>query len=247
MKATIAAFDGAHAEIARLRSTRARMRHSTPQTRVVIVDDHPLFLEAVAHTLDSANGFTVVGRATSGLQVEPVVARSNPDLVVLDLGIPGLDGLSCLSLLRERHPRVKVVILSGSDHGDTIERALSLGAAAYILKSIDPADIPAVLRQTIGGNVFVMAQGRPAGAPREDGDHRDLREQTGLTARELEILATVSRGLSNRAVGRELFLSDQTVKFHLNKIYRKLGVTNRTEATRIAYELGLAPELTATG
>ncbi len=203
-------------------------------------------LSALRETLEQADGFAVVGTAISGLQVEPLVSRTRPDLVLLDLQLPGLDGLSCLALLREHHPQATVVILSGLQDGETVEKALMGGATAYVSKSIIPADLPAVLRQALNGSVHFAA-------PRIARDTITLatrqsrldeaRGETGLTARELEILEGVARGLSNRAVGNELFLSDQTVKFHLHKIYRKLGVGNRTEAAKTAYRLGLVPDL----
>ena len=208
----------------------------------MIVEDHPLMLSALRETLEQADGFAVVGTATSGLQVEPLVSRTRPDLVLLDLMLPGLDGLSCLALLRERHPQATVVVLSGQDDDETIEKALLGGATAYVNKSIDPADLPVLLRQALLGNVRFAA-------PRLNRDlvtqaalqsrYDEARSETGLTPRELEILEAVARGLSNRAVGSELFLSDQTVKFHLHKIYRKLKVANRTEAAQTAFQLGL--------
>ena len=208
----------------------------------MIVEDHPLMLSALRETLEQADGFAVVGTATSGLQVEPLVSRTRPDLVLLDLMLPGLDGLSCLALLRERHPQATVVVLSGQDDDETIEKALLGGATAYVNKSIDPADLPVLLRQALLGNVRFAA-------PRPNRDlvtqaalqsrYDEARSETGLTPRELEILEAVARGLSNRAVGSELFLSDQTVKFHLHKIYRKLRVANRTEAAQTAFQLGL--------
>jgi DNA-binding NarL/FixJ family response regulator len=212
------------------------------ETRVVIVEDHPLMLSALRETLEQADGFTVVGTASSGLQLEPLVSRTRPDLVLLDLMLHGLDGLSCLALLREHHPQATVVVLSGLEDDETVEKALVGGATAYMNKSIDPADLPVLLRQALLGNVHFAA-------PRISRDvvtqatrqsrYDEARGETGLTARELEILEAVARGLSNRAVGGELFLSDQTVKFHLHKIYGKLRVTNRTEAAQTAYRLGL--------
>ena len=177
--------------------------------RVVVVDDHPLMLAAISETLERCKGFDVVGTATSGLQVEPLVSRTRPDLVLLDLNLPGLDGLSCLSLLRERHPGARVVILTGDDGREPVEEALRLGAAAYISKSIDPPDIPAVLRQVLAGNVYFttpVAAGGIASHAEPPNGNEQVRSETGLTSRELEILMAVSRGLSNRAVGKELFL-----------------------------------------
>jgi DNA-binding NarL/FixJ family response regulator len=216
------------------------------QTRVVIVEDHPLMLSALRETLEQADGFAVVGTANSGLQVEPLVSRTRPDLVLLDLQLPALDGLSCLALLRERHPQATVVVLSGLENDETVEKALLGGATAYMNKSITPTDLPVLLRQALLGNIHFatprIARDVVTQATRQS-RFDEARGETGLTARELEILEAVARGLSNRAVGKELFLSDQTVKFHLHKIYRKLEVANRTEAAQTAYRLGLVRNL----
>jgi len=120
-----------------------------------------------------------------------------------------------------------------------------MGAAASTATLIDPLYLPAVLRQTLVGTVYYATPGisqKSVAESRRASDDERVREQTGLTARELEVLGSVAKGLSNREIGQELFLSDQTVKFHLNKIYRKLGVGNRTEATGIAHRLGLVAE-----
>ncbi|HKB21142.1 MAG TPA: response regulator transcription factor [Gaiellaceae bacterium] len=214
--------------------------------RVVIVEDHPLMQSALEATLERANGFTVVGTATSGLQAEPLVSRTLPDLVLLDLQLPGLDGLSCLALLRELHPETTVVVLSGVEDDEIVERALSGGAAAVVRKSISPADLPVLLRQVLLGSVHFatprIARAVVTQATRQsqlDKARAQACGETGLTTRELEVLEMVARGLPNRTVAEQLFLSDQTVKRHLRKVYRKLGVANRTEAALTAYRLGL--------
>jgi DNA-binding NarL/FixJ family response regulator len=187
-----------------------------------------------------------VGTATSGLQAEPLVSRTLPDLVLLDLQLPGLDGLSCLALLRERHPEATVVVLSGTEDDELVERALSGGAAAVVRKSIAPADLPVLLRQVLGGSVHFATPRIARAVVTQAGRQSQLDEaraeacdETGLTVRELEVLEMVARGLPNRTVAQQLFLSDQTVKRHLRKVYRKLGVANRTEAALTAYRLGL--------
>jgi DNA-binding NarL/FixJ family response regulator len=214
--------------------------------RVVIVEDHPLMQSALEATLERAEGFTVAGTATSGHQAEPLVSRTQPDLVLLDLQLPGLDGLSCLALLRERHPETTVVVLSGIEDDEIVERALSGGAAAVVRKSISPADLPVLLRQVMQGSVHFatprIARAVVTQATRQsrlDETRAEACGETGLTARELEVLEMVARGLPNRTVAEQLFLSDQTVKRHLRKVYRKLGVANRTEAALTAYRLGL--------
>ena len=165
-----------------------------------------------------------------------------PDLVLLDLHMPVLDGMECLALLREKFPRVTVVIFSGVDEAETIERVLIAGASAFVAKSTDPSDLPSVFRLALEGSVYFAmprVSGRVATPSRRESQQEQARVQAGLTPREVEILVAVARGLSNRAVGKELFLSDQTVKFHLHNIYGKLGVANRTEATGAAHRLGL--------
>jgi DNA-binding NarL/FixJ family response regulator len=208
--------------------------------RVIIADDHPLIPVAIGHCLGDTNDFELVGSAASGAQVAALVARTAPDLVLLDLNMPVLDGMDCLAVLREEFPRVKVVIFSGVEDAETIRRVLGAGAAAFVAKSVDPVDLPSVLRLALERKAyFSMPQ---AGCVAQEITQNRAHDPAGLTSRELEILAAVARGLSNRAVGKELFLSDQTVKFHLHNIYGKLGVANRTEATAAAHRLGLTTD-----
>lgn len=199
--------------------------------RVLIADDHRLIVDGIKRALEASSGFEVVGEASSGSRVLPLVGQTNPDLVLLDLRMPGADGLTCLAQIRKRYPNVKVVILSVSTDETVIKAALSRGASAYIVKSINPIDLPSALRQAMDGTVH-SAMGLP-----DAGDN--AARAAGLTERETSILSALARGLSNEAIGKELWVTEQTVKFHLTNIYRKLGVSNRTEAARLAYQHGL--------
>lgn len=200
--------------------------------RVVIADDHRLMLEAIKVALEQAPDIEVVGEALSGNQVLPLVGRTDPDLVVLDIRMPEMDGLTCLDRLRQRYPRVKVVMLSAADDRQLIETALSHGASAFILKHIDPRDLASALRQACDGSVF-----RTLGeAPQND---VSAAKDAGLTSSEVRVLKAMAVGHSNKEIAKELWLSEQTVKFHLRNIYRKLDVANRTEASRFAYQHGL--------
>ena len=197
--------------------------------RVVIADDHRLMLEAIKTALEQADGIEVVGEAISGSQVLPLVAQTEPDLVVLDVRMPEMDGLTCLDRIRQRYPRVKVVMLSATDDGQLIETALNRGASAFILKHIDPRDLASALRQACDGSVF-----RTLGeATADDGA---AAKDAGLTSSEVRVLKAMAVGQSNKEIAKELWLSEQTVKFHLRNIYRKLDVANRTEASRFAYQ-----------
>src|SRR3954468_1286938 len=199
---------------------------------MVIADDHKLMLDALRRALDEADGFEVVAETDSGAHVPPLVARHSPDLVLMDIHMPGMDGLSALDVIRARHPDVKVVLISASTDQEEIQAALRRGANGYILKSINPADIPGALRQAYDGTAFFAL-----GAGETTEEH--VSRRTGLTDREVTILKAVARGLSNKQISQELFVTEQTVKFHLSNIYRKLGVSNRAGAVAYAHEQGL--------
>ena len=194
--------------------------------RVVIVDDHRLMLDALLLALRDAEDIELVGETHEGLKALPLVAEKKPDVVLLDFRMPDLDGLQVLDRIRKHHPDVKVVMLSGSDDPELIQDALRRGASAFILKQIDPRDLPGAIRQAVEGTIY-SAIGRT-----ENGDND--RQPSGLTPKELDVLNRVARGLSNKEISKELWLSEQTIKFHLTNIYRKLDVHNRTGAVERA-------------
>jgi DNA-binding NarL/FixJ family response regulator len=202
--------------------------------RVLLADDHRLILEGLQLAFAEVDGIDVVGTASEGKQVLPLIARTNPDLVVLDMRLPDMDGLTCLDRIRKLHPSVKVVMLSAYDDRARMRTALKRGASAYIVKTVNPFDIPTALRQVFEPAIYFGT------SPLED---EEAAAAAGLTEREVAMLRAIARGLSNAAISKEFWVTEQTVKFHLTNIYRKLGVKNRTEATRYAYQNGLADEL----
>jgi DNA-binding NarL/FixJ family response regulator len=199
--------------------------------KVLIADDHRLMLHAIRLALADNDDIEIVAEADSGTKVLPLVGQTDPDIVLLDVRMPGIDGLSVLERLRERYPKVRVAMLSAVDDPTVVKAALSRGASAFIVKHIDPRDLAAAVRQAIEGAVF-----QPLGLL-ENGNGNG--NENDLSKRELTILQALQSGLSNKQIAKELFLAEQTVKFHLTNIYRKLGVNNRTEAVRYAYEHGL--------
>jgi DNA-binding NarL/FixJ family response regulator len=200
--------------------------------RVVIADDHRLMLDGVRRALEADGGFEIVGETLDGAEVLAIVARTHPDLVVLDVRMPRMDGLACLDEIVRRFPKIKVVMLSASTSPDLIAAALRRGASAYLAKSVEPADLPSTLRQVLEGNVW---SGSETSAEKDSTSANAL----GLTERESTIVQALARGLSNDEIAKELWVTPQTVKFHLTNIYRKLGAKNRTQATRIAQQHGL--------
>ena len=200
--------------------------------KVVVVDDHKLMRDAVRVSLEREDDFTVVADAESGESLVSLVGQTGADVVLLDVRMPGVDGLTALGQLREKYPSVSVVMFSGIDDPTLVRAALERGAAAFVLKHVDPRDLAGTIRQVVNGAVF-----RPLDllGPNKA---RAL-EETGLSKRELSILEALQSGGSNREIGASLFLAEQTVKFHLTNIYRKLSVSTRTEALRRAYADGL--------
>ena len=189
-------------------------------------------LDGVRRALEADGGFEIVGETQDGAEVVELVGKTQPDLVLLDVRMPNVDGLACLDEIHRRYPGVKVVMLSASTSPELIAAALRRGASAYLAKSVDPSDLPSTLRQAIEGNVFSTS-----GLVAES--ENDTAKAAGLTERERSILGALAKGKSNDEIAKELWVTQQTVKFHLTNIYRKLGVKNRTEATRLAYQRGL--------
>jgi len=199
---------------------------------IVIADDHPLVLAGLRSALEQDAGFAVTGEARTSAEVLPLIERVKPDVLLLDRGMPAIDALAFLDRMAAGYPNVKVVLLSDEDDPELVQAAFSRGAVGYILKRIDPIDLPSAIRQAVQGTAY-HAHGLPAIS------QNSAARAAGLTDRELEVITAVARGLSNQAIGKELWVTEQTVKFHLTNVYRKLGVANRIEAVRWAVAHGL--------
>jgi len=204
----------------------------------VIVDEHPLWLDAVEQVLQRIS-VEVVGKATSLAEAGAMIEELQPDLVVAEISISDGDksGTAWLLDICQRLPQVKAIVLSNSDDPSDIGAALSAGAAVYVVKKAHPDDLAVAVRQAYDHSIFLPGQVAARGGARveERLDHPEL------TRRELEILRLVAEGLSNAELAKLLWVTEQTVKFHLSNIYRKLNVSNRTEASRWAQLHGLLP------
>jgi DNA-binding NarL/FixJ family response regulator len=214
------------------------MRENGERTAVV-VDDHPLWLEAVEQLLARV-GVRVVGKTTEPGDALALVREYKPDVLLTQDSVSGgeLDAMSCLRQARAAHPDLKAVVLSATDHPQQVEAAFAAGASVFCVKTADPEDLMAGIRQAFHHSIY-LASSMATRAVREP--VRTVEDSPGLTRRELEILQLVAEGHSNSQLAKMLWVTEQTVKFHLSNIYKKLDVANRTEASRWAQLHGLLP------
>jgi DNA-binding NarL/FixJ family response regulator len=215
------------------------MNETLRPIRVLVADDHGLIREAIRLALGPEPDIEVVGEAERGDEVLERVRDSRPNLLLLDIKMPGLDGLEVLELVRTGYPQLKTAMLSAIDEPDVAEQALRRGAVAYLGKRVDPCALAPTIRQIMDGQLSMETFGLARkGAAGSGADH-------GLSARETEILKGVAAGLSNRQIAQQLWLSEHTVKYHLTNVYRKLGVSGRTDAAGYAFEHGIADRFSA--
>jgi len=207
---------------------------ASQQLKVLIADDHPLIIAGIRRTIEHLDDIQVVGEAHTGPELMQLVDRRRPDIVLMDLRMPGVSGVEAIEAIREQFPDTKPIVLSACDDRPTIDAALRAGASAYVLKSAQTVDIASVMRQAASGAVFHA----PATPPQRPGG-ADAQPVPRLTERERSILAAVASGLTTAAISRDLWISEHTIKFHLTNIYRKLGVANRAGAVRYALEHGI--------
>jgi DNA-binding NarL/FixJ family response regulator len=196
------------------------------------LDQHPLWHEAVQPVLDRLR-IEVIAKTTSSEDALSVIEERMPDLLLLELDLPedGLDGIALIHEAKERCRDLRVIVLSLYDNPHEVEAAFAAGAGAYVLKSVHPEDLETAVRQAFEPSIYLPGA-RPAARVGADGTKL-------LTERELEIVRLVGEGHSNRELARLLWVTEQTVKFHLTNVYRKIGVSNRTEASRWAQAHGL--------
>jgi DNA-binding NarL/FixJ family response regulator len=201
------------------------------QIRIVVADDHPVVRDGIRGMLERDERIAVIGEAGDGPEAVTLVRATDPDLVLMDLRMPGGDGVSAIRELRAANPtRPRILVLTTYDTDRDIHAAIDAGADGYLLKATSRAELDAVVRAAAGQSVLAPSAARSL---------VDRTRTATLTARELQVLSAIARGGTNQEVARELLVSEATVKTHLLHVYPKLGVRDRAAAVRVAFQRGL--------
>ncbi|WP_294612014.1 response regulator transcription factor [Roseovarius sp.] len=204
-----------------------------PRIRIAIVDDHPMVAEGIQSILESYDDVEVIANLSSGQEIIDTVGALNPDVILLDLNMPGIGGLSTTEIILERRPETRILILSMHDSPEYITSALSHGAAGYVLKDVPTDEIKRAIDAVMAGQRYLCTGAQGSLAPYDSSD----REQ--LTNREQTILLQLAQGKSNKEVGLALDISVRTVETHRKNIKRKLGISSTAGLTRYAMEHGV--------
>jgi DNA-binding NarL/FixJ family response regulator len=207
--------------------------------RVLLADDHPVVRTGLTGMLAGEAGLEIVGEAGSGEEALAMARALRPDVILMDLRMPGGDGVSATRRIRAELPGTAVLVLTTFDTDADILRAVEAGAAGYLLKDLPRADLAAAIRAAARGETVLA----PAVAGRLLTRMRDGNAGEGLSRRETAVLGLAARGLTNAEIGRELFISEATVKTHLMRASAKLGVSGRTATVARAMQLGALPPM----
>lgn len=212
--------------------------------KVLIVDDHPFFREGVKLFLSTVDGFEIVGSVGSGEQALKIIASAGADVVLMDLQMSGLDGIATTKALLTQHPALKILMLTSFGGGGKIQQALATGAAGYCLKDARPSELATAIRAVAEGGTYLGKGITPtafSSDPLVSGE-----ESTSLfaelTGRELDVLKLLTRGLGNKEIAEQLFVSEKTVKTHVANLLQKLEVKTRTQAALLASKHNLFQE-----
>jgi DNA-binding NarL/FixJ family response regulator len=217
---------------------------NAPKIRVLIVDDHAMVRRGMRDFLDLHADLEVVGEAADGAEALEATDRLRPDVVVMDLVMPVLDGIAATTQLKARHPSVEVVAITSFIEEDRIAAAIEAGASGFLLKDAEADDLAGAIRSAYGGEMYLdpAVAGIVARRMRDAGRNGHERADDGvarLTARERDVLVCVARGLPNRAIATELGMAERTARTHVANILAKLGLASRTQAALFAVEHGL--------
>jgi NarL family two-component system response regulator LiaR len=203
--------------------------------KVLVVDDHPVVRDGLMLMLSVSPGMACIGQAENGEQAVRQCTELKPDIVLMDLMMPGMDGVTATRIIHQKYPGIQVVALTTFDDKELVQKALRAGAISYLLKNSSMEAITDTINDAFIGKTKISSEAIQSLIELEDGD----RQETQLTNREQEILTLMAQGLKNATIAEKLYISEATARFHVSNILRKLGASNRAQAVRIAIERGL--------
>jgi DNA-binding NarL/FixJ family response regulator len=214
--------------------------------RIIIADDHPIVRDGIRRLLSLEDDFEIVGEACDGRDVLAKVKETNPDVLMLDLRMPNLNGLAALEALQHISQQTRVIVLTASDDKDEFVHAMKLGCRGILLKQSEPELIVKCIRKVQAGEIWLDSYTTAAvinqfskSTPSANGAAPAGRERNPLSAREREIVTLIAQGYKNKEMAEKMFISEQTVKNHLHNIFDKLGVSDRLELALYAIHKGL--------
>ena len=209
---------------------------NAPPWRILLADDHQIILDGLRDIVESAPEFVVAGNASNGREAISAISATQPDLLLMDLNMPGMDGLEALTEIRRRFPKLKVVILTMYDSVELAKQALSHGANGYLLKENGKVELLTALCQVAAGGQYISEKISRQMQPGEARFQDDFQKKRSLTQRELEILRLIARSYTNKEIADKLFLSELTVQTHRRNLKRKLKAEHTADLVRFAYE-----------
>ena len=209
---------------------------TSPTIRVLLVDDHAVVRSGLSFFLSTTDDIEVVGEAADGEQALRLCAQLQPDVVLMDMVMPRMDGFTAMQQIRQRYPAIRVLALTSFLDGEFVQRALQAGASGYLLKDVQARDLADAIRAAYAGRSTLATEATQAliqtvAQPAQEGE--------ALSERERDVLVRMVRGLSNGEIAAQLMISTNTVRHHVRNILAKLEVTNRTEAVHVAMQRGL--------
>jgi DNA-binding NarL/FixJ family response regulator len=199
--------------------------------RILIVEDHHVVRKGFVALLEMIEGMQVVAEASDGVEAVTLFRKHKPDVTLMDLRLPTMGGVDAIKAIRESLPDARIIVLTTFDGDEDIHRALQAGARGYLLKGMDAGDLTAAIRTVHNGKTYIPAEIAERLAGRFSGSE--------LTEREMDVLRLIVKGNSNKEIAARLFISEATVKTHINNLLSKLGVTDRTQATTTALQRGI--------
>jgi two-component system, NarL family, response regulator LiaR len=211
----------------------------TVPIRILIVDDHDIVRRGLAAFLDSEDQFELVGEASNGAEALEACRNFHPDVVMMDIVMPVMDGVEATRRIRAEFPNIQVVVLTSSKEESTLQSALQAGATSYVLKNVSVDELSSTLRDAYVGKRHLSAEATQMLIDAATNPTGSGSQGFNLSNRELEVLALMVQGLNNPDIAEKLFISRSTVKFHISVILSKMGATSRTEAVALALRNGL--------